>query len=61
MITEQKLSRAIAEAQRFIMIAHAAQVKLNGNKFAKYGCPETGAAHRASMDLTRVLAEFRSR
>ena len=54
-----KYDEAIAEAERFISRAKKAQEVIADNSMAIYGCKETAAAKRASMDLTRSLAEFR--
>ncbi len=60
MLTNEKLSEAILEAERFIAKAQKAQLAIIDNKWAVYGSKETGAVRRASMDLTRTLAELRS-
>ncbi len=49
---------AIAEAKRFIKKAEAAIVDYQGESYFN-GTPATAAAKRASMDLTRSLAELR--
>lgn len=55
-----KLNVAVAEAERFIIIAKRAQKRLREDHYAPIsGSKETGAARRASMDLTRALAELR--
>jgi hypothetical protein len=58
------LAHAIREAKRFIAIAK--KVQANKNKpigtarYYWYASPkDTGATRRASMDLTRALAELR--
>ena len=53
------LSESIAEANRFIEKAKLAQLVLIENKYAWSGTKETGAAKRASMDLTRSLVTVR--
>lgn len=58
MIKDQTLDEAIIEATRFIKAAKALR------HTRKHGEPgthprECGAAHRASMDLTRKLADLR--
>lgn len=61
MITKATLEKAIIEAQRFILFARAAKesaVDLKENELI-WGNKHTGAARRASMDLSRVLANFR--
>ena len=62
MINEQKLDlyrAAIYEAHRFIEKAEVAVKRLRDDKFADFGCKETGAAKRSSMDLSRALADIR--
>ena len=55
-----RISTAIAEAQRFIKAAQAWQKRLKEDDMAYLsGTREGGAAKRASMDLTRSLAELR--
>ena len=55
-----KYTKAISEAKRFIKRADEAKGELmKGNLSYMTGCKETAAAKRASMDLTRVLAELR--
>jgi hypothetical protein len=54
-----KLKRAMSEAKRFQDAAKAYIKRADNDKFAEYGCAESGAAKRASMDLTRALAEMR--
>ena len=51
------LKRAVAEAQRFIAVAKAVKVYPERNYLDT--SKETAAAKRASMDLTRALAEMR--
>ena len=54
------LKNSIEEAQRFIDKAKEAQEVLISNQYAWTGTKETGAAKRASMDLTRSLVDVRS-
>lgn len=54
-----KYTQAIEEAQRFINKSQAAIVRLLNDQYAQYGCKETASAKRASLDLSRVLAELR--
>jgi hypothetical protein len=62
-INAAQLAFAISEAERFIAAAKKVQVeeKLIGTEhYYWYASPkDTGAARRASMDLTRALAELR--
>lgn len=65
------LERAIAEAERFLKVAKAAKVADVRERARLGGRPatadatvennprENGAAKRASMDLTRTLADLR--
>ena len=54
------ISRAISEAQRFIRAAQAAEQRLKSDKYALItGSRETASCRRASMDLTRTLADLR--
>jgi hypothetical protein len=54
-----KLETAIQEAERFLIFAERALDRLNSDKYAQFGTKETAAARRASMDLTRALAQLR--
>lgn len=56
----KKLNKAIREAQRFIRTAKEAKERLEADRYASItGSAETGAAKRASMDLSRSLVELR--
>lgn len=57
----KKVDMAISEAHRFIEKAIKAKAKLEvkGNTVYLTGSKETGACRRASLDLTRALAELR--
>jgi hypothetical protein len=51
---------AIVEARRFIERAVAAHDRLRAEPTVEYGgSKETGACRRASLDLTRALAQLR--
>ena len=59
MQNKAELIRAVAEAQRFLAVAEKAfdnppEYDFLGNRY-------TAAAKRASMDLTRALADYRGR
>jgi hypothetical protein len=55
-----KLKTAVEEAERFIKRAEALQAVAKHDRQAMYDCPlEQGAIKRASMDLTRALADLR--
>ena len=58
-MTDEKILNAIREAERFIRKAKSARGAFADNKYAWNGTKETGACRRASMDLTRALAEMR--
>lgn len=56
-MNDHTLDEAIVEAHRFIKAAKALRA---ANKLSGYFNPrESGAARRASMDLTRKLADLR--
>lgn len=60
MTRTEKIIEAKHEAERFIQKAEAALRALHNEPMAEItGCKETGAARRASLDLTRALAEMR--
>ncbi len=55
-----KLKVAIEIANRFIRCVREAEVRLVEEDMVRLtGCKETGACRRASMDLTRALADLR--
>ena len=53
------LCESIVEAERFIQKAKLARLVLIEDQYAWTGTKETGAAKRASMDLTRSLVTVR--
>jgi hypothetical protein len=59
------MKKCIAEAKRFVKLAEAVPIRKTENKsqFSKWDFVESGkasgAARRASMDLTRALADLR--
>lgn len=59
MITVSKMDEAIKESKRFIAISMAAKGRFQNDPLAKYGCKETGAVRRASMDLSQALVRLR--
>jgi len=59
MITTSKMDVAIKESKRFIATAMAAKARLEKDEYAKYGCKETAAVRRSSMDLSRTLVYLR--
>lgn len=61
-----KLAKAEKEAKRFLESIKKLRERTKENKyFVRHGyitgCAETGAVKRASMDLTRALADLRGR
>lgn len=52
------LQKAMAEARRFLAIAQAAMDEFTEDRWAN---KKSAAAKRASMDLTRALADYRGR
>lgn len=53
------LKVAEQEAKRFLERAKAFRKRGTEDPHMKYGTKESGALHRASLDLTRALAELR--
>lgn len=53
------LENAVCEARRFIEKAQAASTALITKQESTYHSPSFAAAKRASMDLTRALADVR--
>ena len=57
------VQNAIEEAERFVAVAQklVKHEKENGdlNSFSIWGSKESGACRRASMELTRILANLR--
>ena len=47
------------EAKRFLERVYQARERIKTDSFARYGCKETAAVKRASMDLSRALTELR--
>lgn len=58
-MTRTKLNAAISEARRFIARANEALKSQANDHDWLNSSKETGATRRASMDLTRALAELR--
>lgn len=64
MITIKKLIEVQEEAERFIASVEKCLIRLEKEKESGWttdGNKETGAVQRASLDLTRSLADFRRR
>ena len=59
MINSLTVSRAIEEAERFLIRARKAREWMTQTKYIEMGGKETAACRRASMDLTRALADLR--
>jgi len=53
------LITAMKEAKRFLSKGQAYLEREKDDKYAQYGCRESGAAKRASMDLTMALVDVR--
>lgn len=58
---KMKISAAVREAQRFLEKNKEFEASITKGQFGGYvwGTKESGALRRASMDLTRALAEMR--
>lgn len=56
----KKLAVAKAEAKRFLATVKALEERCTLDDIYEFtGCRESGACRRASLDLTRALAELR--
>ena len=55
----QSIADAQIKAQVFLRAAKAYVDRKANDKDAEFGCKESGALRRASLDLTRALAEMR--
>ena len=53
------IDRTIEEALRFIWAAKVWKRRLQKDRYGVFSSKEAAAAKRASLDLTRVLADFR--
>jgi hypothetical protein len=53
------LDKAIREAQRFLKLAHETKAIAKADEMIFYGSKRTAATKRASLDLTRALADMR--
>jgi hypothetical protein len=58
-VTIEKIDAVLKETERFMTFAREARCRLIVDKDADYGCKETGAVRRASMDLSRLLVSLR--
>lgn len=48
------------ECLRFLDRLRKVKTRLKDDKYTLYGCKETGALKRSSLDLTRSLSEMRN-
>lgn len=55
----ETLDNAVEEAKKFIEKAEKAIKRSEEDGYTFFGCKETAACKRASMDLTRALSELR--
>ena len=59
-MNERTLNEAISEAERFLKKASLLkEVIVKDANWDFFGCKESAAVKRSSMDLTRVLADLR--
>ncbi len=59
-MTDEKLTAAMDEAHRFLVAARALRARrAKADLYEFQGCRESGAVRRASLDLTRALANLR--
>ena len=59
-MTDEKIAKVIAEAERFIASAKTLQRRRQkADLYEGQGCRESGSCRRASLDLTRALADLR--
>jgi hypothetical protein len=58
-MTLEALNKAMLRSADFIAAVEQYRVRLAENDYAHFGCKESAAVRRASMDLTRALAELR--
>jgi len=58
-MTKQTLLRAREEARRFLAKGDTFLERAKDDEYAYMGCRESGAVKRASLDLTRALADLR--
>ncbi|MFW8602526.1 hypothetical protein ACOHYD_13740 [Desulfobacterota bacterium M19] len=58
-VTIEKLDKATEIVHRFLEAVKDAKKRLNKDKYASFGCKETGAVRRASMDVSNILVQLR--
>lgn len=58
-MTRENLQRCIALAQDFVLKARDRIVEIDNNEYYSVGTKRSGAVRRASLDLTRALADLR--
>lgn len=58
----ETIDRAMAHSLEFLNRCKALKIRIKEEKLDLYGygCKETGSVRRASMDLTRILADLRA-
>jgi hypothetical protein len=56
----ETMTEAVKLAALFVRKCKTVQDRLKNDTMTMYGCKETGAVRRASMDLTRILADLRA-
>ena len=59
MVTREKMAAVRVEMKRLSRAMKDMESALKVYEFAGWGCRESGAVKRASMDLTRALADLR--
>ena len=57
---EKHIVEAKHECIRFLNKVESYLTKLDENSMAHFGCKESGAMKRSSMDLTRALSKMRN-
>jgi methylaspartate ammonia-lyase len=55
----ETIAKARQEAKRFLAAANAVEKAAQADRMVFLGSPATAALRRASMDLTRALADLR--
>jgi hypothetical protein len=55
----QNLAQAVTECERFLAAAERLTARATADPTIWPGCIETGSVRRASLDLTRALADLR--
>jgi hypothetical protein len=55
----QRVDAAVGEAKRFLKAVDALKERCKSDQYAMDSSRESGAVRRASLDLTRALADMR--